>query len=99
MNLEIYAASCKEYFDLGNRVSGKFLIQPDPELDAFVVECEFNETDGMTMMKPNKGSEEEFTFPPTEEQRCSESNCFTHKFEYSASNEQIQVFKVIYIQN
>ena len=36
-------------------------------------------------------NENGFTFPETEDQRCSEANCFTHSFEYSASNQQIEV--------
>ena len=44
-------------------------------------------------MKPAQWTEEGFTFPPTEDKRCSEANCFTHDFEYSASNDQIKVFE------
>ena len=86
-----YAASCQEYFDLGNRANGKFKIRPNTELHAFEVECEFNESGGLTVMKPKQWNEEGFTFPPSEDQRCSETNCFTHDFEYSASDYQIEV--------
>ena len=41
-------------------------------------------------MKPDKWTEDGFTFPPTEDQRCSEANCYSHNFEYSASNDQIE---------
>lgn len=86
-----FAASCQEYFDLGNRVNGSFKIRPDAEYHAFDVECEFNEIQGITVLKPNQWLQDGYTFPPTEDQRCSEANCFTHNFEYSASNDQIKV--------
>ena len=92
-----FAASCQEYFDLGNRINGSFKIRPNPELHAFEVECQFNETQGLTVLKPNEWNENGFTFPPTEDQRCSEANCFTHSFEYSASYQQIQVKIVFYL--
>ena len=37
-----YAASCQEYFDLGNRVGGTFKIRPNINVQPFEVECEFN---------------------------------------------------------
>ena len=86
-----FAASCQEYFDLGNRVSGSFKIRPDPEYHAFDVDCEFNEDGSITVLKPNQWNPEGYIFPPTEDKRCSDANCFTHKFEYSASNDQIKV--------
>ena len=39
---------------------------------------------------PKEWMPDGFTFPPTEDQRCIEANCFSHKFEYLASNDQIQ---------
>ena len=60
-------------------------------MHAFDVECEFNENQGFTVLKPEQWNEKGFTFPPTEDQRCSEPNCFTHTFEYSASDLQIEV--------
>ena len=86
-----YAASCQEYFDLGNRENGKFKIRPNATLHAFEVECEFDENGGSTVMKPKQWNEDGFIFPPTEDKRCSEANCFAHSFEYFASDEQIQV--------
>ena len=86
-----FAASCQEYFDLGIRINGSFKIRPDSDYHAFDVECEFNENKGITVLKPSHWTQEGYTFPPTEDQRCSESNCFTHDFEYSASNDQIKV--------
>ena len=47
-----FAASCQEYFDLGNRANGKFKIRPNIELHAFEVECEFNENGGETVLRP-----------------------------------------------
>ena len=73
-----FAASCQEYFDLGNRDNGKFKIRPNPELHAFEVECEFNESQGLTILRPMEWNENGFTFPETEDKRCSEPNCFTH---------------------
>ena len=86
-----FAASCQEYFDLGLRTNGSYKIRPDPEYHAFNVECEFNENQGITVLKPSQWTEEGFTFPPTEDQRCSEANCYSHSFEYKASNDQIEV--------
>ena len=86
-----FAASCQEYFDLGIRINGSFKIMPDPDYHAFDVECEFNENQGITVLKPDQWIKEGHTFPPTDGQRCSEANCFTHNFEYSASNDQIKV--------
>ena len=42
-------------------------------------------------MKPKQWNEDGFIFPPTEDKRCSEANCFAHSFEYFASDDQIQV--------
>ena len=86
-----FPASCQEYFDLGNRVNGSFKIRPDPEYHSFDVQCEFNENQGITVLKPSQWTQGGYTFPPTEGQRCSEANCYTHNFEYSASNDQIKV--------
>ena len=86
-----YAASCQEYFELGNRSNGTFKIRPNIEFHAFEVECNFNERGGATIMKPKQWNEEGFIFPLAENRRCSEANCFTHNFEYSASDDQIQV--------
>ena len=71
-------------------MNGSFKIRPNPEQHAFAVECEFNENQGTTILKPNQWKPEGFTFPPTEDERCSGANCFTHNFEYSASNDQIK---------
>ena len=60
-------------------------------MHAFDVECEFNENQGFTVLKPEQWTKGGFTFPPTEDQRCSEPNCFTQNFEYSASDLQIEV--------
>lgn len=86
-----FAASCQEYFDLGNRVNGSFKIRPDAEHHAFDVECRFNDDAGITVLKPIQWMQEGYIFPPTEDQRCSGANCFTQDFEYSASTDQIKV--------
>ena len=92
-----FPASCQEYFDLGNRVNGKFKIRPDQKYHAFDVECEFDDDGVITILKSNQWTAKGYTFPPTEDQRCSEANCFTHNFEYSVSNDQIKVqFKIYY---
>ena len=41
-----YASSCMEYFDLGNRENGTFMIRPNVKLHSFEVECEFTESQG-----------------------------------------------------
>ena len=91
--LHKYAASCQQYYDLGERINGTFMVQPNPALKAFIVECEFSDIQehSKTILKPVNWTEEGFTFPENEDQRCSEANCFTHEFEYSASAMQIEV--------
>ena len=71
-------------------MNGKFKIRPNIELHAFEVECEFGETGGKTVLKPVQWNEEGFVFPPSENKRCSEANCFIHNFSYTASDEQIE---------
>ena len=85
-----FAASCQEYFELGNRNNGTFMIRPNPDLHAFSVECGFTENGGVTLLKPKEWTQDGFLFPPNESQRCVDVNCFSHKFEYLASNDQIQ---------
>ena len=63
---------------------------PSEELHAFDVECEFTESDGRTVLKSEDWKEEGFIFPKSQEERCSEPNCFTHSFKYPASNDQIK---------
>ena len=63
---------------------------PSVELHAFNVECEFTESEGRTVLKSEDWKEEGFIFPKSQEERCSEPNCFTHSFNYSASNDQIK---------
>ena len=41
-----YASSCMEYFDLGNRENGTFMIRPNVKLHSFEVQCEFTESQG-----------------------------------------------------
>ena len=71
-------------------MNGSFKIRPNPEYHAFDVDCQFDEDGGITVLKPDQWNQEGYSFPPTEDQRCSEANCFTHNFEYSASNDQIK---------
>ena len=35
-----------EYFDLGNRENGTFMIRPNVKLHSFEVQCEFTESQG-----------------------------------------------------
>ena len=65
------------------------------DINAFDVECEFGKSEGLTILKPNEWNKDGFTFPPTEDKRCTEANCFTHSFKYPASNGQIEVFSNI----
>ena len=60
-------------------------------LHAFSVECEFTENEGLTVLKSKGWTADGWTFPETEEERCSEPNCFNHTFEYPASSEQLEV--------
>ena len=63
---------------------------PCVELHAFNVECEFTESEGRTVLKSEDWKEEGYIFPKSQEERCSEANCFNHSFQYSASNDQIK---------
>ena len=42
-------------------------------------------------MKPEDWRQEGFIFPKTEEERCTDANCFSHIFKYLASRDQIEV--------
>ena len=64
---------------------------PFIELHAFKVECEFTETEGRTVIRSTDWNENGFIFPKTEEERCTDPNCFSHIFKYPASNAQIEV--------
>ena len=85
-----YASSCDEYFQQGNRSNGSFLIRPSPTLHAFEVECIFTESEGRTVLKSEDWTEKGFIFPKNEEERCTDPNCFSHSFSYSASNDQLE---------
>ena len=67
------------------------ILIPFPELHAFDVECEFTETEGRTVIRPVDWNENGFIFPNTEEERCTDPNCFSHNFNYLPSNDQIKV--------
>ena len=64
---------------------------PYYELHAFEVECQFTTEEGRTVLKPKDWRQEGFTFPKAEEERCTDPNCFSHIFEYSASSDQLKV--------
>ena len=59
-------------------------------MHAFEVECLFTESDGRTVLKFEDWNEKGFIFPKTEENRCTDPNCFTHTFKYLASDDQIE---------
>ena len=90
-----YAASCQEYFDLGNRVGGTFKIRPNLLVPPFTVECEFNNGQGFTLIKPKDWKAKGYIFPPNEDYRCEHSNCFMHNFEYETTLSQIEVLILI----
>ena len=86
-----FAASCQEYYDLGNRINGHYKIRPNDELHAFEVECDFSENKGSTVLKYDEWTDRGYVFPPNENQRCNTANCFLHNFNYSATNAQLEV--------
>ena len=92
-----YAASCQEYFDLGNRVGGTFKIRPSIHVQPFTVECEFHDGQGFTLIKSKDWKAEGYIFPPNEDYRCEHSNCFMHKLDYETTHSQIEVLKIISI--
>ena len=55
------------------------------------MECEFYDKEGRTVLKPEDWRQEGFIFPKTEEERCTDPNCFSHAFKYSASADQLEV--------
>ena len=90
-----FAATCMEYFSLGNRRNGTYKIRPSLEHHSFEVQCEFTSDEGLTVLKPTTWRKDGFTYPPTEEKRCFESECFEHSFEYKPSLQQIEVQMLI----
>ena len=65
---------------------------PSKDLHAFEVECEFTDEEGRTVLKPEDWRQEGFTFPKTENERCTDPNCFSHIFKYAASSDQLEVW-------
>merc|ERR1719284_798493 len=65
-----YASSCDEYFQQGNRFNGTYFIRPNQELHAFQVECEFTDTEGRTVLKPEDWTKMGYIFPKNERERC-----------------------------
>ena len=61
------------------------------ELHAFEVECEFTEFGGRTVIKSVDWNENGFIFPKSEEERCTDPDCFSHIFKYPVSKDQFQV--------
>ena len=58
-------------------------------MHAFQVECTFTESEGETVLKWEDWNDEGFIFPKSEQVRCKDPNCFTHTYQYSASNDQL----------
>ena len=54
------------------------------------MDCVFTDFEGTTVLKSDNWREEGFIFPKTEEDRCTDPNCFSHTFRYAASNEQLK---------
>ena len=50
----------------------------------------FTESEGTTVLKSENWNEKGFVFPKNEEERCTDPNCFSHFFTFSASNDQIE---------
>ena len=86
-----------EYFHLGNSQNGIYKIRPTLNSHAFKVECEFTESEGITIIKPLEWLENGYAYPPRNNNRCFEPNCFTHNFKYGVDLEQIEVNIVIKI--
>ena len=76
-------------------MNGIYNIQPNIDIQAFEVECEFSDGQGVTVMKPKDWKEDGYTFPPEEDYRCEHSNCFMHNLEYDMSLDQIEVLLLI----
>ena len=72
------------------------MIRPDVGSPSFEVECEFTEEDGFTVLKPEDWSEDGFNYPKTEDERCTDPNCFSHSFRYDISSDQLDVSLTIW---
>ena len=47
------------------------------------------------MLKPEDWKQEGYIFPKSEEDRCTDPNCFSHVFKYPASSDQLKVRKFL----
>ena len=54
------------------------------------VHPKFTADEGASVLQPEDWRKEGFTFPKTEEERCTDPNCFSHAFKYSASSDQLK---------
>ena len=80
-----------EYFKQGDRTNGSYTIRPDVDLHSFEVICEFTQSGGYTIIKPENWPENGFTFPEKTENRCTDPECYQKKIEYGATTDQIKV--------
>ena len=89
---ETFASSCMEYFHLGNTQNGIYKIRPTLKSHAFKVECQFTESEGITIIKPVGWQKNGYAYPSQNNTRCFEPNCNTHNFDYGVDLERIEVF-------
>ena len=66
-------------------------IRPSIELHSFHVECQFNETEGLTVLRPIDWRKSGYNFPANESERCRNADCYTKKIQYGANISQIKV--------
>ena len=66
-------------------------IRPSIELHSFHVECQFNETEGLTVLRPIDWRKSGYNFSANESERCRNADCYTKKIQYGANISQIKV--------
>ena len=76
---------------MGNMQNGLYKIRPSLKFHAFIVECLFTETEGITILKPLDWTKGGYKYPKQDEQRCLEPHCFNHLINYGIDMKQLEV--------
>ena len=83
-------ASCQEIYELGERRSGKYFIQPDKNLSPFEVFCSIFDNEAETHIRHEFWNSKKYTSTPDSDDGCSNAGCYNDVIKYSATVEQIQ---------
>jgi hypothetical protein len=85
-----YPASCQQLSDKGKSESGKFMIQPSPDVEPFIVDCVFENSTGTTKIQHSHSQKLGYTSRPDSSNGCYEKGCFVDEITYEASINQIE---------